>query len=346
MAKGARPGLRLLRPVRDQVEFQMACLDELIGADHRARLVWAYVEGLDLSPLYEDVQAIEGEAGAPKTDPALLMAVWLYATIEGVGSARHVARLIETDAAYRWIMGGVGTNHHTLSDFRTAAGPALDAALSDSIALLVQSGLVTLDAVAVDGMRVRASAGTASFRREATLETLRAEAETHVAALRNELDLDPAASKTRLEARRLSAAQDRLARIEAAQAQTRTIEAERVSEAVAQRRKKPKQSRRDDEEGPPASSTDPDARIMRMADGGFRPAYNVQEMVAPASGLVIGVAVISGGDRGRLGATAAEIERRYGTRPTRLIADGGYDSKNDIAAREAEGIAVYCPPPK
>lgn len=346
MAQGARPGLRLLRPVRDQVEFRMACLDDLIGADHTARLVWRYVEGLDLGALYDAVRSVEGEPGAPKSDPAVLMAVWLYAVIEGVGSARHLARLIETDAAFAWIMGGVATNYHTLADFRTAAGPVLDKALADSVAVLVQQGLVTIEAVAVDGMRVRAAAGAGSFKRRAKLETLRAEAEAHVAALKSELDLDPGASRNRVEARRRAAAQDRLDRIEAAQAQARAIEAERLAEAKRERRKKVKQSRRDEDHGPPASTTDPEARIMRMADGGFRPAYNVQNMVEPESGLILAVDAISGGDRGRLDDTLAAIESRYRRKPKQLLADGGYNSKTDIAAREADGVAVYCPLPK
>jgi transposase len=346
MAQAARAGLRLMRPVRDQVEFRMACLDELIGADHRARLVWAYVEGLDLSALYRQVRAVEGEPGAPKTDPAVLAAVWLYATIEGVGSARHLARLIDTDAAYRWIMGGVATNHHTLSDFRTAAGPALDAALAEHVAGLVHNGLVALDAIAVDGMRVRASAGSGSFKRAAKLGALHQEAAAHVAALRSELDLDPAASQRRLTARRRAAAEDRLKRIERAQAQAREIAEQRAREAKTQRRTKIKQSRRDDDEGPPASTTDPDARLMRMADGGWRPAYNVQGMVEPDSGLIVAVEAISGGDRGRLDDTVAAIESRYGRKPKRLLADGGYDSKSDIAAREADKVAVYCPLPR
>lgn len=347
MTLGARTGLRLARPVRDQVEFRMACLDDLIGEDHRARLVWTYVEGLDLSALYATVGSVAGEPGRPQTDPAILTALWLYATLEGIGSARHLARLCETDAACRWILGGVSTNHHTLSDFRVAAGAALDAALTQSIAALTHEGLVSLETVAVDGVRVRASAGTGSFKRKTKLAQLHDDASAHVAALKDELDLDPAASSQRVAARRRAAAADRLKRIEAAQAAAAAIEAERAAEAKAQRRKRPKQSRDDDKDGPRASVTDPDARIMRMADGGFRPAYNVQALNDPESGLLIGVEPIaSGSDRGRLGPAAAEIESRYGVKPKRLLADGGYDGKADIAQREAEGIAIYCPLPK
>lgn len=344
MAQGAKVGLRLEQPVRDQIEFRMACLDELIGADHRARVVWDYVESLDLSALYETVRSVDGEPGRPQTDPAILTALWLYAALEGIGSARHLARLCETDAAYRWILGGVSTNYHTLSDFRATAGPALDGALSQSIAALVEAKLVTLDCVAVDGVRVRASAGTSSFRRETSLGALHAEAVEHVAALKRELELDPAASQKRVQARRRAAAEDRLARLEAAKAAARMLAEERAEAARKQRRKPPPDS--DDKGGPRASLSDPDARIMRMSDGGWRPAYNVQTMVAPDSGLMLAVEPItSRSDRGQLGAAVAAIERRYGVKPARLLADGGYDSKADIAAREAERVAIYCPLP-
>lgn len=343
----AKSGLRLAQPVRDQVEFRMACLDELIGADHRARLVWAYVERLDLSALYAKVRSFEDGPGAAQTDPRVLAALWLYATLEGIGSARHVARLCETDAAYRWILGGITTNHHTLSDFRTQAGEALDCALSASIASLAQTQLISLEEIAVDGVRVRAGAGKSSFKRKPALAALHEQASQHVAALKAELDLDPAASQKRVAARRKAAAEDRLARIEAAQASADRIAAERAAAAQKQRRKKPSQSGDDDRDGPSASTTDPDARIMRMADGGFRPAYNVQVTSETKTNLVIAVEPISsGGDKGRLGATVEAIVAAYSAAPERLLADGGYNAKTDIAARGREGVAVYCPLPE
>lgn len=340
-----KAGLRLACAVRDQVAFQMACLDDLIGAEHRARQVMTYVEGLDLSLLYDQVGSLEGAPGQAKTDPAILMALWLYATLEGVGSARHLARLSETDAAYQWILGGISTNHHTLSDFRTGAGAALDAALSQSVAALASAGLVSLDALAVDGMRVRASAGKSSFLRRGKLEVLHAAASARVAALKAELELDPAASQTRVAARRKAAADDRLARIEAALAASDAIGQARAQAAKKQR--KPPPDNDDDKGGPAASATDPDARVMRMPDGGWRPAYNLQISTDPKTGIVRGLdAVSNGSDRGRLGAAASDAVARFDAAPKAMLADGGYDSKTDIAAREAEGIAIYCPLPE
>ena len=124
MAKGRPAGLRLETAERRQSEFQQTCLDDLLSSDHRARLVGVeYVEGLDLSLLYGRVQTTVSSSGRPAIDPAILVSLWLYATLEGVGSARLLDRLCQSDAAYLWLLGGVTVNYHTLADLRTEAGP-------------------------------------------------------------------------------------------------------------------------------------------------------------------------------------------------------------------------------
>jgi transposase len=177
---------RLQRPDRDQVELRPTHLDGLLPPDHRARLVWAFVEGLDLSALHARIRAVEGHPGRPPIDPAILVALWLYATLEGVGSARALARLCDEHDAYRWIAGGVGVNHHTLADVRVEHADVLDDLLTDCVAALIADGLVTLERVAQDGVRVRASAGAASFRRRDALDEALTEAAAQVAALRAE----------------------------------------------------------------------------------------------------------------------------------------------------------------
>ena len=188
--EAGRPRLRGVN--RAQLEWRPVDLDSLLPDEHRARIVWDYVLGLDLTPLYRDIQAVEGHAGAPATDPRLLLALWLQATLDGVGSARALARLCEEHVAYQWLCGGVSMNYHTLSDFRTAHVAVLDTLLTQSVATLLAEQLVTLECVAQDGVRVRASAGAASFRRRPRLEQCLAEAEAQVQALRAELDTDPA----------------------------------------------------------------------------------------------------------------------------------------------------------
>jgi transposase len=339
MAQGRKAELRLQSADRSQVGWDVMCLDDLLAADHRAREVWSYVESCDLSLLYDQVRAVEGEAGRPPIDPAILMALWLYATLEGVGSARQLERLCERDAAYRWLCGGVSVNYHTLSDFRVEAGAVLDGLLTRSMAGLVAAGIVELDCLAVDGVRVRAGAGRSSFRRASRLDALHALAETKVAALRAELEADPGADANRTAQRSLRRAEERKARIEAARHAAEAIRQEREREAKEQRRKKPK-----DGKEVRASTTDADARILKMAGGGYCPAYNIQFKTDPAKRCILGLDVTNkASDRGQLGTAVAEIERRYGVKPTRVLADGGYDGKNDIEALHDRGIEVFCP---
>lgn len=250
---------RLVVPNRGQVELRAVDLEGLLAMDHPARAVWDFVESLDLSALYARVQSVEGRAGRPATDPRIYLALWLYAIVEGVGSARALERLSQQHDAYRWICGGVSVNHHSLSDFRVQHVEILDQLLTHSVASLMAEGLVKLERVAQDGMRVRASAGAASFRRQPTLERCLEEAQEQVERLRQELDEDPQATSRRQSAARQRAAEDRRRRVAAALTQ--------MPDAASKKRPAERDQAR-------VSTTDADARVMKMADGGFRPAYN------------------------------------------------------------------------
>lgn len=325
-----RTGAKRLRyAVRNQVELQQCSLDELLVEEHEARVVWAYVCGADLSELYEPIQAVEGGPGQAPADPRVLLALWLYATLRGVGSARELNRLCRDHIAYRWICGGVSMNYHTLADFRTRHVDVLDGLLTESVASLMAEGLVTLDRVAQDGMKVRASAGAASFRRQPTLEEALAAAEEQLAQLKQELEADPAAGKTRQQAARQRAAEERAARIRAA-----LEELPRIAEA-----KKPK-----DREKARASTTDADARVMKMGDGGFRPAFNVQLATTTGSQIITGVEVTnSGGDQGQLAPMVEQHQERYEEVPEEALVDGGFVKKEDIEKVEQGGTTVYAP---
>jgi transposase len=325
-----RIGPRRLRcAVRDQIEFQECSLDELLPEEHEARIVWDYVCGLDLSDLRERIQAVEGGPGQAPADPRILMALWLYATLRGVGSARELNRLCQQHVAYRWLCGKVSMNYHTLSDFRTAHVDLLDRLLTESVASLMAEGLVTLDRVAQDGMKVRASAGAASFRRQPTLEEALAVAEEQLCKLKQELDADPAASKTRQQAARQRAAEERAARIRAALAQL-----PQVADG-----KKPK-----DRDKARASTTDADSRVMKMGDGGFRPAFNVQLATATDSQVITGADTTnSGGDQGQMAPMVEQHHERYGQVPGEALVDGGFAKKDDIEQVERNGTTVYAP---
>jgi transposase len=329
-AQPARSGRRRLRcAVRNQVAFQECSLDELLPEDHQARIVWDYVCGVDLTELIERIQAVEAGPGQAPADPKILLALWLYATLRGVGSARELNRLCQEHVAYRWICGGVSMNYHTLSDFRTQHVDLLDRLLSESVASLLAEGLVTLDRVAQDGMKVRASAGAASFRRQPTLEEALAQAEEQIAKLREEAEADPAGSKTRSQAARQRAAEERAARIREALSQLPEI---------AQRKKAK------DREQARASTTDPDARVMKTGDGGFRPAFNVQMATATDSQIITGVEVTnSGGDQGQMAPMVQQHQQRYEETPGEVLVDGGFAKKSDIDEVSESGTKVYAP---
>jgi transposase len=325
---------RVQRPERNQIEWRPLALDGLLPADHRARVVWAYVDSLDLSPLYAKIQAVEGRAGRDAVDPKILMALWIFATVEAVSSARQVARLCERDLAYLWICGGVGVNHHLLSDFRTAHGEFLDQLLTDTIATLMHQQLVTLEVVAQDGMRVRASAGTSSFRRKKTLQKCREEARQQVETLREEGENEPDqdASNARRDAARLRAASDRETRLQQA--------LEELEKLQKQKEKKKKGT------GVTArtSTTDPEARKMKMGDGGFRPAYNVQFATDGGARMIVGVDVTnSGSDGGQMSPMHAQLGERYGKTPGQYLVDGGFAGSEEITKLEQRGSEVYAP---
>jgi transposase len=322
---------RLRHAVRNQVEIQECALDELLPEEHEARIVWAYVCSLDLSELYQRIEAVEGGPGQAPADPRILLALWLYATLRGVGSARELNRLCQYHAAYRWICGGVSMNYHTLSDFRTQHVELLDRLLTESVASLLAEGLVTLDRVAQDGMKVRASAGAASFRRQPTLEEALAEAEAQLRQLKQELDAAPAASKTRGQAARQRAAEERAGRIRAA--------LEQLPKIAEGKKAKDRDKAR-------ASTTDADSRVMKMSDGGFRPAFNVEFATATASQVITGADVTnSGGDQGQLAPMVEQHQERYDETPKEALVDGGFVKKADIdqVSPPQGGTIVYAP---
>ena len=336
-----RGAARLLRAERRQVMLRAVDLDGLVGPEDPVRDVWAFVEGLDLAPLYSAIEAREGEPGRPPIDPQILVALWLYATIRGVGSARALERLCEREIGFQWLCGGVGVNYHTLSDFRVDHGELLDRLLTQSVAALVAEGLVSLDRLSLDGVRVRAGAGAASFRRRPSLERCRQEAAQLVRRLKREVHDDPGAGERRRQAARQRAARERLERVKAALRAVGSRENER-------RRRERRHPEKAPVAAPRVSTTDPEARVMKMPDGGWRPAYNGQVVGDPASNLILAVDIdTSGSDHGWIAPMLRQVRRRYGRAPDELLVDGGFSRAGDIewAARPENGAtAVFMPP--
>ena len=329
---------RLRQPERHQLGWQVATIDDLVARDHPVRAVWGFAQALDLRALHDAVKAREGVPGQAPPEPALMMGLWLWATVDGVGSARQLARLCEQHLAYRWLCGGVSMNYHTLSDFRVAHAAVLDRLLAGGVAALVEEGLVALDVLAQDGLRVRAAAGAGSFRRRERLGKLAAAAKGRVERLRAELEADPAAGDRRQQAAQQRAAREQEERVKAALDRMSELEAERA------RREKTNKVEVSRQKEPRASTTDAEARAMRLADGGFRPAYNMQIVSAPKGQLIVAVDIdTTGSDRG-LARPALEGLGAAGTRPSDYLVDGGFTKNDDIEWAHASGIKLWCPP--
>ncbi len=318
IAGAVRAAVRVLLPNRAQMEFRAMDLESLLPQGHRARIVWGYVERQDMSGLYAGIKAVEGGVGRAAIAPEIVFALWLYATLEGVGSARGIARLTQEHDAYRWICGGVQVNYHTVADFRSRQGEVLDELLSANLASLMAAGVVKLKAVVQDGVRVRASAGAASFLRQEKLEGFLTTARERVAALKKQINDDPGALARGKAAAQARAALAREARIKAALARLPEL-----AEIKKGQGKKPEDAR--------ASSTDAEATVMKMGDGGFRPAYNIEFGSDTQTQVIVGVDVVTtGSDMGQMVPMVKQVVARCGQAPGDWLVDGEFPAHDQI----------------
>jgi transposase len=328
-----KKGARLREANRAQIVWGRIDLDAQLEPEHPARAIMAVVERLELSALYAPIAARDEVAGAPAIDPKILLSLWVYATSEGEGNAREIWRLTRAHAAYRWLCGGVEVGYHTLSDFRSERGEVFDALITQVLGLLMKQDLVDLSRLAQDGTRVRASAGAASFRREQTLKELIEEARAHLAAVTQEA-ADPTLGARRAAARKRGA-RERLERLEAALEQI---------PAVTETKKRSGAK----DKTPRVSTTDPDARVMKMGDGGYRPAFNLQFCTtSDAARVIVGYDVTNrGSDAGQSTPMLAQVERRTSQLPKEFLVDGGYAQHEAIDEAAQKQVTLYAPVPK
>jgi transposase len=329
--------LRFRRPDRLQMRMVPVSLDETIPAEHHGRVLWEVVERLDLSGFTAGLTVCAGEAGRSATAVRLLVALWLYAATQGVGSARELARLCECHDAYRWLCGGVSVNYHTLSDFRVDHEEALDDLMTEVLAMLMERDIVRVHRISQDGLRVRASAGKSSFRGEERLQSLLEQAQAQVAALKAQRE---APAGTDRNARR-SAARERAGR----ERLDRVNQALSALEEVKKVKARARDNQRDKRSEPRVSTTDSAARVMKMPDGGFRPAYNVQVVADTESRAIVGVAVTTEGtDKAQSEPLREQVQERTGGTVKDHLMDGGFVKLEQIERAEKAGVKGYAPP--
>ncbi len=345
-AQARKPAVRVRVPERRQMAMVVQCADDLVAAQHPVRMVMALVETLDLTRFCEPIKARDGVAGRDATDPRLLVGLWLYACIRGIGSGRELARRCEESAAFRWLCGGVGVNHRLLSDFRVDHGAALDELFTQVIASLVDKEVVSVSRVSQDGVRVRVSAGAGSFRREERLQKLLRESKEHVSELRRQLENPEysAALSSRQRAARRRAAAEKQQRLEQAIAQLPELKQKQAEAAGKAGQGQRGQKLRAKE--PRVSSSDAEARVMKMPNGGFNPACNVQLASDTESRAIVGVEVSrEGSDSAGLSEPMrAQVEQRSGRAVEQHLLDGGYLRMADIEHAQEQGVELFVPP--
>lgn len=335
MTRTSISGVKVTEPVRGQVELHWSSLDGDLPADHLARTLNRVVGTLDLGPFLKAARSIQGLAGRPVLSPRMILVLWLYAIIDGVSAATEIERLTTSHVAYRWIVGNLRPAHDVISRFRVSQAEAFSTVLNEILAHLLHGGLLDLDVVGQDGTRIRASAGSASFRTAPALEKCREEARLHTIAVLAQAD-DPALAQA-TKVVRLTKAREHEERIDAAIAGLATLPKDR--KGPKGRKGKPR-----------VSTTDPDARVMKMGHGGYSPAYNIQLAVAgKATGprTIVGVQVTNvGSDMGSLTPMANDIEARTGQLPRVVLADTNHFKRSDMQAVEELGARPIVPPPR
>ena len=321
----AAPALKArVKPIdRSQTMFQVIDVEQLIEPDHPARAIWEFVGRLDLAGFYERIQAVEGGPGRQAWDPRLLISIWVYAYSRGISSGRELARRCEYEPAFQWLAGLGCINYHTLCDFRSTYDAELPELFTQVLGVLSSEGLVDLERVMHDGTKIKALASKSSFhRRERLKEHLKA-AREQVEALKDWKAEETVGQK----AARQRAVRERQTRVEQALKELDTLQEN------ASRRHKDSEVR--------VSYTDPQARVMKQANGGFAPSYNVQLSTEAAHQVIVGAAVTqSGNDWLSLAPAMAEVEKNCGAKPKQVVVDAGFTTRDNVVELSAQGVEM------
>ncbi len=311
-----------VKPVdRSQMIWRSVDVDRLIEEEHPARAIWALTGQLPLESFYASIEAVNGVAGRRPWDPRLLISVWVYACSRGISSAREVARRCQFEPAFQWLCALEPVNYHTLSDFRVTHDRALKELFVELLGVLSAEGLVSLERVMHDGTKIRADASRGSFRREEALRTQLQAAREQVEHLSQEENDESA----RHRAAQQRAAQEREQKVEEALKQLQQIR--RTKSGAAEK----EQAR--------ASSSDPEARVMKQPGGGYAPSYNVQISTEASHKIVVAVSVSQqGNDYAELTPAVAQVQENLAAAPKQMVVDGGFTSRENIVNMAAQGI--------
>jgi transposase len=320
-----------LKPIdRSQCFWRPIDVEKLIEEDHSARGIWTMVNLLDVTGLEEKIKAVDGRAGQSSLDPRLLTSLWIYAYSEGISSARELSRMCEYEPGCQWLTGMQAVNHHTLSDFRVKYSEELNEIFVQVLGLLSAEGFIEMKRITQDGTKIKANAGATSFRREERIRQ-------HLQLAREQVEVMGSPESEELSQRMIQARQrashQKKQRLEEALKELQQIQNTRAESEKAQVR---------------VSETDPEARLMKQANGGFGPSYNVQISTDATKGIIVAVDVTQAGtDCDQLVPALERIEANTGKIPEQMLVDGAYTMKNaNIEAMEKRGIDLNGPVPE
>src|SRR5438552_7546915 len=318
---------RLVAIDRRQLFLRTVDVEKLVEPEHCVRSIWELVGRLDLRLYYAQIAAVEGSAGREHTDPELLISLWLYAHSRGISSARELARQCEYEPGCQWLCGLQTVSHRTLSGFRSDNKSALDDLFTQVLGMLSAEGLITLERVTLDGTKIKANAGGNTFRGREKIVA-------HLTAAREQVRvLNEQAENEEQLAKRQTAAKRRAARQRASRMEEALREEERMLRVMV-RDLKTFVAR--------ASSTDPEAHVMRNGEGGTVPSYNVQLVTDTQHGLVVNVVATTDAiDYRQLDPALERCEQKLGRAPQQLVADGDYTNHASVQAAATHGVDFY-----
>jgi transposase len=326
----APPLPRLASIDRSQLLLHTLDVERLIDEDHSARSIWHLVGRMDLSLYHARIAALEGRAGRDHTAPQLLISLWLYAYSQGISSAREVARQCAYEPGFAWLCGLQPISHRTLSGFRSDHKEALESLFVQVVGMLSAEGLITMQRVTLDGTKIKANASGNTFRRKEKIEA-------HLALAREQVQkMNEQAAEEEKTAKRQSAARRRAARQRVSRLEAAFREVERLQESKKQGRGDPYVAR--------ASTTDPEAHVMRNGEGGTVPSYNVQLVTDTTHGLIVNVeATTDAIDYRQLEPALSRCQETMASLPKQIVADGDYTNHASVKAAEASKVDFMVP---
>jgi transposase len=371
------PKVRVREPRREGQQIVVKISEDSLPLEHPARLLWEVLGLLDLSAFVAQAKAVQGGPGGSLKSRRMLLTLWAYALTQRIVSAREIERkLRNNDHAFRWIAGDQHVSHTLLSEFLVDHLEAMQALFTNVLGALQSQGLLFLPGhrTAQDGTRVGANAGKASFRTRAGLESVREQAELHLKAVLARLDAPSSGATEQPEADDdddgeqdqqpgarlpegddhgdppLTEAQQQARERGAMDVLDRVKKATKVVQELQEKRSDCRNKKRQSTE-PKASTTDPEARIMKVSNGGFEPAYNVQlaAMGSPMGGpiTIIGVQVTSlGSDKHSILPMCEQVEQRTGHKLDEVLVDGEHLTQEELLAAIAQGRTVIAPVPE